>query len=116
MVEQRISNLLPNNFKKVIGDLPGTHDNSVAIVLFDGAGTSEYFGFQTIYRPVIKIIVRNKSYEVAQQWVHQIKQTLHKHRDEYFISILLQGYPLYLGKSEQKLHEFQIVFNIQVKE
>lgn len=116
MVEQHISDLLPDNYKKVIGDLPGTHYNSVSIVLFDGAGTSEYFGFQTIYRPVVKIIVRNSDYAVAQRQVDAIKKTLHKHQDDYFLSILLQGYPLYLGKSEQKLHEFQIVFNIQVKE
>ena len=116
MVEQRIFNLLPSTFKKVIGDLPGTHDNSVAIILFNGVGNDEYFGFQTVYRPIVKIVVRNRSYEEAQQWVNQIKQALHKHKDDYFLSIFLQGYPLYLGKSEQKLHEFQIVFNIQVKE
>ena len=116
MVEQHIYDLLPNDFKKVIGDLPGTHYDSVAIILFNGSGNSEYFGFQTIYRPILKIIVRNASYEVAQQWIHIIKDTLHKHKDDYFLSIHLQGYPLYLGRGEQKLHEFQIVFNIQVKE
>lgn len=116
MIEQHIYDLLPNTFKKVIGDLPGTYYNSVSIVLFDGAGNDEYFGSNTVYRPVVKIIVRNESYAVAQQWVADIKQALDKHQDDYFLSIFLQGFPLYLGKSEQKLHEFQIVFNIQVKE
>ena len=115
-MEQHIANLLPNDFTKVIGDLPGTHADAVAIVLFNGSGNDEYFGFQTIYRPIIKIIVRNHSYELAQQWVKTIKNTLHQHQDAYFLSIHMQGYPLYLGRSEQKLHEFQITFNIQIKE
>lgn len=115
-MEQHIYDLLPNDFKKVIGDLPGTQEDVVAIVLFNGSGNDEYFGFTTVYRPIIKIIVRNRSYEVAQQWVKTIKDTLHRHQDDYFLSILMQGYPLYLGKSEQKLHEFQITFNIRVKE
>lgn len=116
MVEQHIYDLLPANLPKVIGDLPGGNSDAVAIVLYDGVGNEEYFATGTIYRPVIKIVVRNQSYEVAQNQIKQIRDTLHKHSDDHFISILLSGYPLYLGKGEQKLHEFQIVFNIQMKE
>ena len=116
MVEQHIYDLLPASFPKVIGDLPGGNSNAVAIMLYDGAGNEEYFSTGTIYRPVIKIVVRNQSYEEAHNQIQQIKDTLHRHTDEYFLSILLAGYPLYLGKGEQKLHEFQIVFNIQTKE
>ena len=116
MVEQHIYDLLPNSFPKVIGDLPGGNKNAVSIVLFDGAGNDEYFAMGTLYRPVVKIIVRNASYAEAQSQVQQIRDKLHKHTDDYFLSIHLSGYPLYLGKGEQKLHEFQIVFNIQLKE
>lgn len=115
-LEQRIYNLLPSDLPKVIGELPGTREDAVAIVLFNGSGNDEYFGFQTVYRPIVKIIVRNRNYEFAKQQVETVKSTLHKHSDDYFLSILLQGYPLYLGKSEQKLHEFQLTFNIQTKE
>ena len=79
-------------------------------------GNAEYFSFGTVCRPVIKIVIRNQSYAQAQQYIEDIKQVLHRHHDDYFISILMQGYPMYLGKDEQKLHEFQIVFNIKVKE
>ena len=116
MVEQHIYDLLPADLPKVIGDLPGGSSNAVAIMLFDGAGNEEYFSSGTIFRPIIKIVVRNQSYEMAQTQINLIKQLLHKHHDDYFLSIMLSGYPLYLGKGEQKLHEFQIVFNIQTKE
>lgn len=116
MVEQHIYDLLPADLPKVIGDLPGTTKNAVAIVLFNGAGSSEYFATPSLFRPVIKLVVRNESYEVAQAQVQQIREYLHKHTDDYFLSIMLAGYPMYLGKGEHKLHEFQIVFNIQLKE
>lgn len=116
MVEQRIYNLLPATLPKVIGDLPATATDAVAIILYNGASNLEYFQFDTVYKPVLKIVVRNVSYDTAQQQLLDIRNALHKHTDDFFISILMQGYPVYLGKDEQKLHEFQVVFNIQVKE
>lgn len=116
MAEKHIYDLLPATLPKVIGDLPATASNAVAIMLFNGATNLEYFQCDTVYKPVIKIVVRNSSYEAAQQQNLVIRNALHKHTDDYFMSIFMQGYPVYLGKDEQKLHEFQIIFNIKVKE
>lgn len=116
MVEKHIYDLLPATLPKVIGDLPATASNAVAIMLFNGVANLEYFQCATVYQPVIKIVVRNSLYDAAQQQILDIRNALHKHTDDYFMSIYMQGYPVYLGKDEQKLHEFQIVFNIQVKE
>lgn len=116
MVEQHIYDLLPATLPKVIGDLPATSTNAVAIMIFNGVGNQEYFHFDTVYQPVVKIVIRNASYAEAQQQALDIKSALHKHSDDFFMSIFMQGYPVYLGRDEQKLHEFQIVFNIQVKE
>lgn len=118
MVEQRIKSLLPEEIKAitVIGDLPSSPQNVIALVLYSGASNAEYFAFGTVCAPVIKVVLRNQSYDAAQQYIEDIKRVLHRHHDDYFISILMQGYPVYLGKDEQKLHEFQVVFNIKVKE
>lgn len=116
MVEQRIYDLLPTELNKVIGDLPGGVRNVVAIVLFDGPGNLEYFGRDTVYCPMIKIVVRNENYGAGQSQVELIKDTLHKHSDDYFLSIMLVGYPMYLGRGEQNLPEFQLTFNIRLKE
>lgn len=116
MVEQHIYELLPSTLPKVIGDLPSTATNAVAIMLYNGVSNLEYFQFDTVYKPVAKIVVRNALYEEAEQQILTIRNTLHKHTDDYFMSIFMQGYPVYLGRDAQKLHEFQVVFNIQVKE
>lgn len=116
MVEQHIYNLLPETLPKVMGELPSTATNAVGIILFNGVANLEYFHCDTVYQPVVKIVVRNSSYEEAQQQILVIRNALHKHSDDFFMSIFMQGYPVYLGKDDQKLHEFQIVFNIQVKE
>ena len=116
MVERMIKNLLPKSLPIVIGDLPGGTSDSIAIKLYDGAANEHYFQHGAVFRPVIKIVVRHHSYEQAHEWIETIKQILNEHSDEYFMSILLSGYPMYLGRNEQKLNEFQIVFNIRVKE
>lgn len=117
-VETKIKALLPSTITCYIGELPSAPANVAAIMLYSGVANLEYFGGSdaTTYRPVIKIVVRNQSYETAKQWIEEIKQTLHRHTDDYFMSIFMQGYPVYLGKDPQKLHTFQVVFNIQVKE
>lgn len=118
MVEEHIKSLFPDSVQgyAYIGELPSTPEDVIAILLYQGAGNAEYFSFSTIYEPVIKIVLRNSSYDQARRWVEEIKGALHKHTDDYFTSIIMRGYPMYLGKDAQKLHEFQIVFNIQVKE
>ena len=118
MLEQRIKDLLPADIRNYafLGELPSAPADVIAIMLYDGTANSEYFMCGTIYSPVIKVVLRNQSYEQAKQWSEHIKTSLHKHTDDYFMSILMYGYPMYLGKDPQKLHEFQIVFNIQVKE
>lgn len=116
MIEQYIYDMLPSELPKYIGDLPAGAVDAVAIMLFNGSTNLEYFKCDTIYTPVLKIVVRNSSYEVAQEHIQLVRDSLHKVTDEPFLSILMQGYPVYLGRDEQKLHEFQVVFNIQVKE
>lgn len=118
MVEQHIKDLLPESLRglAVIGELPSSPVNAIAVMLYNGAGNAEYFACGTVCQPVVKIVIRNRSYEQAQQQIEEVKHVLHRHHDDYFLSILMQGYPMYLGKDAQKLHEFQVVFTINVKE
>lgn len=116
MLEQKIKALMPAGVPSVIGDLPGTTGNLVSIRLFDGGASDEYFGTDTVFHPVVKFVARHESYETMRNWIEQIKNTYHQYRDEYFMSIHLIGYPMYLGRGEQKLHEMQASFRINVKE
>ena len=102
-----------------IGVLPATRDISVCITEYDGVGSTEYFGAtpgSSVLAPIIKCIVRHSSYETGQGWTDAIKSALHRYHDENLMSVLLIGAPMYLGLSEEKLHEFQVTFQINIKE
>lgn len=121
MIEDLILGLLPAELAPVatIGDLPGTQKNEICIMLFDGAGNFEYFGDRlesTIYQPIVKAIVRNYSYETGKYWSELVKESLHRYTGSDILSIFLVGSPMYLGRSPQKFHEFQLTFKIKTKE
>lgn len=120
MVADRIYDLLPASLPKTIGDLPSTATDAVVILEYDGATSTEYFGSDpsesSIFNPIVKIVIRNDSYQQGSEWGELIKETLHRYHDEYFMSIMIVGTVLYLGRDEQKLHEFQVTFRTQVKE
>ncbi len=119
MIAERVYELLPTEWPLVIGDLPSTSNVVVGIMEYDGATSAEYFGDKnssSIYGPIIKIVIRHTSYAEGQQWATQIRDTLHRYHDDSILSILLVGAPIYLGRSPEKLHEFQVTFRTQVKE
>lgn len=119
MISEHIYDLLPREWPKVIGDLPATNSIAVGIMEYDGATSTEYFGARdasSIYGPIIKIVIRHTSYETGQQWIQTVRNTLHRYHDDTLLSVLLVGAPIYLGRSVEKLHEFQVTFKTQVKE
>ena len=128
MVAEKIHDLLPQEWPLVIGDLPSTADVVVGIVEYDGDVSTEYFGgsdrtprsqvSKSIFYPIVKIVIRHDTYSVGQAWAEEIQETLHRYHDDSsgILSCLMVGTPIYLGRNEQKLHEFQVTFNISVKE
>lgn len=87
---------------------------------YDGATSTEYFGAtnKSLFNPIVKIVIRHKSYLMGQEWSEEVKNKLHRFHNEDIgiLSILMAGTPMYLGRNEQKLHEFQVTFNISIKE
>lgn len=116
MLEAKLKDLIPESVPVYIGDLPSSPSNIASIMMFNDVESLGYFGYVTLYTIAAKIVVRNKSYEKGHDWCMLIKDALHGHTDDTFLSITLQGYPAYLGRDEQKLHEFQLVFYIKTKE
>lgn len=128
MVAEKIYDLLPQEWPLVIGDLPSTSNTVVGIVEYDGATSTEYFGgsdrfaydvsAKSIFNSIVKIVIRHESYSEGQAWAEEVKDTLHRYHNEYdgILSCLMAGVPMYLGRDEQKLHEFQVTFNISIKE
>ena len=120
MVAEKIHNLLPQEWPLVIGDLPSTADVVVGIIEYDGATSTEYFGEtnKSLFNPIVKIVIRHSSYPTGQEWAEKVKDTLHRFHNEDIgiLSILMAGTPMYLGRNAQKLHEFQVIFNVSIKE
>lgn len=119
MIADKIKALLPVHLPITIGDLPSPNLEAIGLLEYDGSANTEYFGARsgsTVYSPILRVVLRSSSYPTLQSWVETIKSTLHRYHDDTFLSIMLVGSPMYLGRNEQKFHEFQIVFNISVKE
>lgn len=120
MVAEKIYDLLPQEWPLVIGDLPSAADIVVGVVEYDGAPSTEYFGVvnESLFNPIVKIVIRHMSYSEGRTWADEVKETLHRYHNEDIgiLSILMVGTPMYLGRNEQKLHEFQVTFNITIKE
>lgn len=118
MIAEAVKDLLDKSLPIVIGDLPATNQNIIGIVEYDGDTSTEYFGTSnnSISNPIIKVVARHSDYEIGDQWIKQIKDALHRYHDDFFLSILTVGSPSYLGRSAEKLHEFQTIFKTQVKE
>ena len=117
MVAEKIYDLLTNTLPKFIGDLPSAPNTTVAIMEYSSGVGTEFFGNDaSLYQPVVKIVVRTDSYSEGSSWVEEIKEKLHRYHDDFFMSILVVGTPIYLGRDEMKLHEFQVTFKIQIKE
>lgn len=119
MIAEYIKSLLPSEWPITIGDLPSPNVEAIGIVEFDGSYSVEHFGPQSgcsIMKPLVKLVFRGQSYETLASQVETAKQTLHRYHDDTLLSVMLVGSPMYLGRSEQKYHEFQETFQIQVKE
>ena len=120
MVAEKIYDLLPREWPLVIGDLPSTSEVAVGIMEYAGATSTEFFGDVncSMFNPIIKIVIRHTAYPTGQEWSDVVRNTLHRYHDESkgILSSLMVGAPMYLGRDSQKLHEFQVTFNITTKE
>lgn len=119
MVADYLYDLVSREIRPVIGELPATAEVATAIIEYDGAASIEYFGGQTgnsILKPVVKFVVRHSSYATGKQWIEQLKEQFHRYHDDTLMSVVLVGSPMYLGRGDTKLHEFQVTFQVQVKE
>lgn len=116
MVAEYISGLLPSDWPKFIGDLPSGRSEAIALMEYDGVGSTNYFGqARSILQPILKVVVRTESYKVGDTYCEDLKELLHKYHDEVILSMLLAGSTMYLGRDEDKMHEFQLIFNIQIR-
>ena len=122
MVADNVYNILvTKGLPCYVGQLPSSPDNVVAIMEYSNYGTVNYFGGIAsgngdVCSPLVKIVARNASYSDGSTIIESVKEALNKYCDDTLLSVVMVGSPLYLGRGESKLHEFQVTFKICVKE
>lgn len=122
MIAENVKALLPSDWPITIGDLPSPNVEAVGIIEFDGYFNTQYFGMKygtLITQPLVKIVARSASYRQGEAWMDESKRRLNRYvgeDDEEILSITMVGTPTYLGRNPQKFHEFQVTFQVQVKE
>lgn len=122
MIAENVKALLPSDWPITIGDLPSPNVEAVGIIEFDGYFNTQYFGMRygtLITQPLVKIVARSASYRQGEAWMDESKRRLNRYvgeDDEEILSITMVGTPTYLGRNPQKFHEFQVTFQVQVKE
>ena len=122
MIADNIKALLPADWPLTVGDLPSPNVEAVCIIEFDGYYNTQYFGRgpgTLIGQPLVKIVGRTASYQTGEFWMEEAKRRLNRYigeDDDEILSITMVGTPSYLGRNSQKFHEFQVTFQVKVKE
>nr|DAF09629.1 MAG TPA: hypothetical protein [Caudoviricetes sp.] len=114
-----IWNLIPQKDvpKRFIGDMPSLSDEGVALAITDGQEVTSFFGSSsTLARPNLRCFVRTKEYRLGATLSRNVYSAIQGYHDEDVLGIVVQGSTNYLGKNEEKLHEFQTNFKVLVKE
>lgn len=112
-----------NVIPRFVGDLPSLSDVGCGIVLLEGVSNLEYFaerehefGESTLFKPLLRFVLRTKTYPRGSEWSDAIRECLHRYHDDFILSCVLRGSPMYLGRNSEKLHEFQLTFSTIIKE
>lgn len=99
-----------------IGELPSSTTAGCGMVLVDGIDPLGYFGSSSMYRPLLRFLIRSSTYPEGMGWADVIKNVLHQYHDDVIKSCIMRGSILSLGKTTENLHEFQLTFSIILKE
>ena len=119
MVAEYLQDALALDSPCVIGQLPAQPRNITAIMEYTSGPSTEYFGGAVVTRiavPIVKFICRNESYATGQAIVEDIRVQLDRLQTEQLLSVFPVGSPMYLGRGQEGLHEFQVTFKVQIKE
>ena len=120
MIADYIAKILNDGGLSVkVGDLPSAPDDCTAVIEYSSDINTEYFGGSfdsTISGPVIKVVTRSSTYPQGRDIAESIKTILHRYHDDTLLSVVMVGSPIYLGKGDNKLHEFQVTFKTEIKE
>ena len=102
---------------RFVGQMPTLSTEGVSMEDYNGGINTTYLGMpETIFKPILRFFIRTKDYTQGKSFAQAIQNALHEYTDESLLGILAVGSPGYLGKSAEKLHEFQLMYQVTLKE
>ena len=103
---------------RFVGELPSQSDEGVALSPDDGQDNTTFFATSTaIRRPYVQCLIRTKEYSKGEKFGEQVIKSLDGFSDgTTILQVRAQSALMYIGRNEEKLHEFQVMFKILVKE
>lgn len=113
MIADKVLKLLKGHVGNcVVGELPSSPNNVVAIIEYDSDYNITYFGkdVSNTQYPIVKVVCRNDSYPTGSKYIETAYTLLNKYTDNISLNLVAVGSPIYLGKGEAELHEFQVTF------
>lgn len=94
------------------GTLPGLDKSGIALQAYESTISRRHFGnFRTLYYPAVRVLIRGLNYPEASEMCNMVVSVLDGYHDTE-LTVTLLGTPLYLGQTEQQLHEFQELFQV----
>lgn len=111
--------VLPSTLKpKYVGEVPSATEEGVAISMNDGEDTIRFLGSPDIIeQPYVRFYIRTKSYPHGSDFSNIVKTTLNRYADDSagILGMWMQGNVNYLGVTETKLHEFELLFKAMIR-
>ncbi len=118
MIADYLYNVVETDVTKIIGELNSSQTIAMAFIEQEGSSPIYFFGpaHDSIYRPTVKIVVRHTSYQSGSAEVESVLAQLDKYHDDTLLSVIAVGAPMYIGRLDNQVHEFQVTFSILSKE
>lgn len=116
---EKLAELIPPEVNPVfIGEIPSQSDEGVALAPTDLETRYWFLGQEeSIVTPYIQCSIRTKEYLKGENFSDILLKVLNGTiEDENLLGIRPITYTNYLGKNEDKLHEFQLTFKVILKE
>lgn len=105
-----------------VGEPPSHVTECVGIRSWGGALATEYFGGSAAppatQRPNVLFVARSKEFSNANTALEVVQQLFNRYSspENGIDAMFVRGNILYLGQSEEHVHEFQLMFKLIVKE
>lgn len=104
---------------RFVGDIPSQSEEGVSLSINNGEDNTVFFATnEVLYRPYVQCLVRTEKYVKGEVLLSQVAQALNKLEDQEngILGVFQLGSASYLGKNEDKLHEFQLTFRCIILE